>query len=231
MARVNSASQVADTRGKIGGTVVSSNAQGAYMKSFVPPTLCRTPAQQAQRAQFARYCEVWQGLTPELHALWNATAALPGYERLDWWGNPYSMSGQNLFLATATLLIRVGVPVPLVPPLSGIPPPPPLATAALQHSESLPVSTIALSPPYGAGVAYVLIDAAYRIPRAATSPGGPLTPFYAFTAPAVGPVNVQDLLEQKWGYLPPGGHVFAQVFSMTANGRCSLPVSYTWRID
>jgi hypothetical protein len=51
-----------------------------------------------------------------------------------------------------------------------------------------------------------------------------------FTAPSLGPLHLQGLLEEKYGYLPASSKLFAQVTSMTADGRCSLPVSYTWPI-
>ena len=187
MGRVNSTSQTADVRGKVGGTVLSSNQQGGYAKGFTPPRQVRTPAQQAQRANFAMLIQYWQSLGATTRAAWTATAKLPGWERHDWWGNAYTLTGQQLFLATATQLQRVGVGAFGAPPTAAAPPPPPPATAFLRCSGSSGPSLVSLTPPYSAGVAYVLLDVSYRIPLGADEPGNQFYPFLTFTAPGHGP--------------------------------------------
>lgn len=201
------------------------------MKGFVPPTLRRTPAQQEQRRLFAYYTYQWSLLTDPQREDWADCAALPGYERYDWWGNPYALTGQQLFLATCFLLARVSAGLPAGPPLSAVPPPPPDATAELRYSLSLAHSEIALTPPWPVGVAFCLLDVNYRIPVTADAPSGPFTPFYSFTDPDCGPFDAQALLESRFGNIPLPASLFVQVYSMTTDGRCSLPVSYHWPFD
>jgi hypothetical protein len=227
MARVDSSSTTADIRGRIGSLVLSSNAQGNYAKVFVPPSLRRTPAQQEQRRLFALASQTWLTLSSAVQDDWNDCAATAGYQRYDWWGNAYYLTGQQLYISTFLLLNRVGAGAPSGPPLSAVPAAPPTLSVHWYWSPDTHQSTIELTTSFPASVDYALVDFSYRIPPGSSSPASPFVPLTLFVNPDNGPFDLHGLLDPLVGYSPLAARMFLQVYSMTHDGRLSLPVAYT----
>jgi hypothetical protein len=117
MAKVNFGEMVNDARGKIAGIVFSKNKSGAYTRTKVTPANPRTVAQQAVRANFANLSQQWSGtLTAAQRSAWTSYAVT--FPRRDIFGNSLTLNGLNMFVALNAVLLQIGQPVVLTPPIS-----------------------------------------------------------------------------------------------------------------
>lgn len=121
MARVKNDSATTDARGRLGGSVISSNALGWYIKSFVPPYKSRSEAQSEARRVFLLANNAWANLSSGNVSAWKALAADPAYARLDWWGDPYQLSGHAFYLSVAVVQFGLSGTFPTSPPSAGLP--------------------------------------------------------------------------------------------------------------
>lgn len=100
--------------GSIGGTTASHNRFGLYVRARRVPVNPNTAAQQAQRNAFGTYSGTWRTLTEAQRDAWEAyAAATPVTNRL---GQTVFLSGQQSFVAAASLAARLGGAVPLAAP-------------------------------------------------------------------------------------------------------------------
>lgn len=125
MARIDQNGTLAQTRGKQGGVVVSSNASGGYVRSWVMPRRPLTYDQWLTAVQFRNIAKMWSELPAGDKADWSAEAESTVWERADWFGQPYQPSGLNLYMMIWTWYYRLGG-----------------TTAAPLPSGSLPVATL-----------------------------------------------------------------------------------------
>ena len=230
MGTVDPSSAGADIRGRVGGTVSSSNAQAHYVKAFVPPTQSRTPARQEQRRIFKLLSQAYAALDWVPRAAWMSCAADPAYARFDWWGNPYQLTGGQLFISVASDLLRVGLPVPTSPPDGASPPSPPTLTAELHHSRSALPSSISWDHPWAPGLDYTLIDVCYSRSPNPIVPPAPLSPFLHLTSASPHTTDITALMLSRWGLLPLNYTLFAQARPLTTDGRTGVGISYLWRV-
>lgn len=228
MAILDPSSPLAAVRGRVGANVVSSNATSGYVKAFVPPTLKRTPAQQEQRLLFSQLSQNYGNLGVTDKALWKAAAALPQWQRTDWFGNPYTLTGQQLYLSVNSDRRRVGAFDLSQPPLSSTPAAPPTVTGILQYQGSGAPSLLSLNPPFPADAAYVFVDVQPRLGAWPEQPNGPLSPFYAFTSGGATSVDITSLLNERVGYVPFSFFLMARVYSVTADCVRGPAQSYVW---
>lgn len=233
MATLDKTGTLAQLRGRVGGTVVSSNGQAAYVKAYAPPVRPRTPAQQEQRRLLAAAALAWQTDGLPYVAAWAAAAADPAFTRYDWFGNPYQMTAQQLYVATWLCLQRVTVPVLSLPPAASTPPTPPTAVAVLRSSISPGPCQLALSPSSIAPGDYVLVDARLQTGFRALALNGPYSPLCYFTSDDLTPQDIKPLLVAKYGLLPKGYLVFFATYTLRPDGRLSMPVTsrFAWDID
>lgn len=108
MAKVLFGGGVAEIRGKLGGTIFSRNAGGAYMKNMANPTNPQTPKQLNVRALFSIIATAWQGILSAQRTAWSEmSATLPFTNSI---GAVYYLSGKGLFQKTNTVLRNLGLP-------------------------------------------------------------------------------------------------------------------------
>lgn len=113
---------VAEGRGKIGGTVYSRNASGAYARNYVKPVNPQTPAQQAVRSSFGSLSGSFRSLTEGQRNSFVTQA--PNYPRQDKVGNTITLTGQQLFNAANLAILQSGGTALLTtmpPPLAALP--------------------------------------------------------------------------------------------------------------
>lgn len=113
---------VAEGRGKLGGTVFSRNASGAYARRYVKPVNPSTLAQQAVRAQFANLASAYRGLSAGEQNSFIVQA--PNYPQQDKVGNTITLTGQQLFNKMNMAVSTAGSAQPIttaVPPLNNLP--------------------------------------------------------------------------------------------------------------
>jgi hypothetical protein len=225
MATLNKLSVLADLRGKVGGLVVSSNAGAGYVKPFIPPALKRTIYQQLQRGWFAEASQAWTWLDEGDQNDWSDCAASPGYERHDWFGNAYKLTGAQLWVSTYLALKRCGLGVPEGPPLSAPPAAPTAPVIYLYSSDEVETSSLQFPGAAPAGAAHLLVDFCYKIFSVAPKPRGSFTPFLAVNSDDHGLIDIQETLVAQWGLVPYVVTVNVLTYAMTADGRLSLPTA------
>lgn len=116
MAKLDRAGTLAQTRGKQGGIVVSSNASAAYVRPWAMPRRPRTYEQWLSANRFREAAQRWSEVSAEDKATWSAEAADPLWQRQDWFGQAYQPSGLNLYIMVWMWYWRLGgYTVPPVP--------------------------------------------------------------------------------------------------------------------
>lgn len=102
MAKVKFGQGVADLRGKVGGSVFSRNASGAYLREKVSPVNPLSPKQIAIRSLLSDNSKLWASLTSVQREAWEALAR--AYPRTDVFGNSVSLTGIAQFQACNLVL-------------------------------------------------------------------------------------------------------------------------------
>jgi hypothetical protein len=114
MARIDKTGTLAQTRGRQGGIVVSSNATAGYVSAFKMPRRPRSYEQWISAERFSRFCRLWSELPAADKADWSAEAVSALWTRQDWFGQPYQPSGLNLYVMISMWHARLGL-------VSGVP--------------------------------------------------------------------------------------------------------------
>lgn len=113
---------VADGRGKLGGTVFSRNASGAYARNYVKPINPNTVAQQAVRSRFGNIASGFRTLTQaQRESFVNQAVNYPQQDKL---GNTITLTGQQLYNKTNMQLSAIGAPdlvTVMPPPMENLP--------------------------------------------------------------------------------------------------------------
>lgn len=108
MAILDKSGTLAQTRGKQGGVVVSSNETAGYVRSWFMPRRPRTYDQWLMASRFRSAVKMWAAMSAEDKAVWNAEALDPLWSRSDWFGQPYQPSGLNLYVMIWMWYYRLG---------------------------------------------------------------------------------------------------------------------------
>lgn len=142
MAIITFGATLAAARGSIGGTVISRNKGGAYMKARVAPINVKSPAQTVVRANFAANAKAWSSLLTagERTAWTNFAAVNPLVNRL---GASIIVSGLSMFVKLNQVLSQTGNPNITAPPpdLSVQPVAAALSVAAVSGASTVIVTT------------------------------------------------------------------------------------------
>lgn len=110
MALINFGPTVSALSGSIGGVVFARNAGGAFARNRSIPTDPATVQQQVARNALRIATQYWQEDTSQAQRdAWNAyAAAVPMVNRL---GNELILNGQQMFIRTNALRVRVGLDI------------------------------------------------------------------------------------------------------------------------
>lgn len=107
---------VTNARGKLGGTVFSANRGGSYLRNKGIPLNPQTGDQTTARNRLTNYSQNWRALTAAQRDDWNAMTA--NYTYTNSLGQPYTLSGQELYIALNAGLTASGasaITTPLLP--------------------------------------------------------------------------------------------------------------------
>lgn len=199
---------VTDGRGKQGGAVFSRNRGGAYIRNKVTPSNPKSASQTLQRNQLANYSQGWRGLTDAQRNEWNAAA--PNFPYTDQFGDTYILSGQNLYIALNTSLIRAGGTAITAPPTAGSVSAP--TTMTVTMAKGTPAASVAFTvSPVPANTGWNLY-ATTGMSAGRSFVSSQLR--YIATIPAAGttPYNALTAYTTKFGVVPSAGQkVFWQI--------------------
>ncbi len=98
---------IVDGRGKINGSVLSKNRNGAYARTKVTGVNRRTVAQQIVRSTLAFFSQGFRSLGDSVIKAWNAAAA-NGFTSTNIFGDVIKPTGINLYVGLNMNLLRVG---------------------------------------------------------------------------------------------------------------------------
>jgi hypothetical protein len=155
MAKIKLNSLLADIRGKMGGSVFSSNGAGYYVKVLTPPVNPRTPGQSTRRAQFAFLVRAWNFLSTGERDAWTDYAAQPDNTRQDWFGDPYLPASRAQFIIVNTLRLQAGMDYTVTPPAGSLPATLPTFSAGIDPQEDNFTSYIDPDAAFDASIEYV----------------------------------------------------------------------------
>lgn len=136
MARVDPNTTLGGVRGSVAGMVVSSGLSGWYARTAITPLRSRSQLQATQRWYLAAVAARWKALPPASRSAWATAAALPAWQRTDWFGVPYSMGGYGLFVSLNLPLAMLSRPLVDSPPAADFPDPVAITSATLYRDGS-----------------------------------------------------------------------------------------------
>lgn len=121
MGKLDATGTLAQTRGRQGGLVVSSNQSGSYVRAWFMPRRPKTPAQVAWANKWNNWAKSWTGLSDAERLDWEAESQTATWTRADWFGQTYQPSGLNLWMMIASIRTALGLALSDTPP-SGVSP-------------------------------------------------------------------------------------------------------------
>jgi hypothetical protein len=180
MGKLDSTGTLAQTRGRQGGVVVSSNQTGSYARAWFMPRVPRTPDQLAWSRNWAQWAKAWAALTDVQRAAWDTASTAATWTRADWFGQTYQPSGFNLWMMIAAMKNSVGVALSATPP-SGTPPGDIITTemslAGVDPVTLARVCLLTVGQNAPAAWAYVEIQTGWLISTAGAARNKPFRPF------------------------------------------------------
>lgn len=229
MARIKQGSTLGDLRGKLGAQVVSSNASGGYVKGLVPPSKVRTANVQPVRLTFRDFVRAYSALPEADREDWRDWAALPAQARLDYWGDPYYLTGQQQFVAVNQVLYTGGQPQLDTPPAGGYPASPPAVSVVLAGSSSGDPCNLT----YGAlGVDTLQVhffgQVFHGLGRLAAT--GTFRFLLALDTPGGDTVDIKPRLVTVFGTLPDSFTLFGRWCSVSSEGLTSPWAAGRWSV-
>lgn len=226
MAVIDKTSSWYSIRGKVGGLLVSSNAQASYIRAVRPPAMSATPSQTVQRSEWSSMFGIWRSLGSTIQGLWNTAAAGPDYVRLDWYGQPYHMSGLNLFFSLNRVTRGAFGTTQIGPPISAAPNAPPVSTFALRSSTGLNDCTWTTTGAWHASIAALrlMAHASFNGSQLSSQSSPKLVRYWLRSISS--PASIRTQLETSFGALPLSYRMFFTVESVSSEGRLSAAVRY-----
>ena len=97
MPQIKFSGLVTDMKGKAGGSVFSSNKQGAYMRNNKWGGGRKSKRWDASKAKLASLANTWKALSSEQQQAWNDAA--PDYPFTNKFGEPYVASGYQVYMS------------------------------------------------------------------------------------------------------------------------------------
>lgn len=205
MALIKFGAFVTDIRNKVGGTVFSKNAAGAYVKNKVTPLNPATARLSNVHTRMALLSQAWRGLTAAQRTSWNDAAS--SFPYTNQFGDTYYLSGLSLHNALNLALLNINESALTEPPtpatVEGV------YTATLTAAKGTPAMSLAFTQdPVPADTAYVL----YATPG--ISPGvsfykGRFRYISFLDAAATSPADILADYTAKFGAVPAAGQKVA----------------------
>ena len=96
MTKVKFSGLVTGMRGKLSGSVLTANKSGNTIRTKTIPVNRETSSLSKQRSSMSELSRMWRELTQNQRDAW--IGATPDFVRLDVFGDPYEMSGFNLYV-------------------------------------------------------------------------------------------------------------------------------------
>jgi hypothetical protein len=227
MAIIDKTSSWYSIRGRVGGLSVSSNAQNSYIRALKPPNPSASPSQAQQRADWSGLFGLWRSLGPVLQGLWNSAAATPTWTRTDWYGNPYQMSGLNLFLAINRVSLTALGSQQLTPPNAAAPANPPGSTFTLRSSSNVLGCQWTTAGPWNGTIAVLRLEAhaAFNASQNTSTRAPKLVVDWPRAQSS--PYELKLKLEASFGLLPLNYRMFFHVTSINTQGRKGTTLTYS----
>lgn len=229
MAKIKTASLLAEIRGTLGGSVFSSNGSGFYVKSLVLPVQPRTPAQTAHRAVFSDAVRQYSNMSPAQIAAWIAYAADPTNTRYDYFGDPYLPSAINQYAAVNMLRAAAGLAMTNTAPTGAPPTALPSMSVFVDFVPSPGNSTITNAGAFPANNAYVHVLGQLWSSQGKLQPRLPLKFFVIIPKASFPNYDIQALLVSLFGTLPPDGRWYIALASVSSTFRLGATKTYTGR--
>jgi hypothetical protein len=229
MAKIKTASLLAEIRGKLGGTVFSSNGAGFYCKSLVTPIQPRTQAQTQHRAIFSDAVRQYGAMTAPQIAAWIAYAADPTNTRYDYFGDPYLPNAINQYAGVNTLRAAAGLARTNTAPTGAIPSGLPNMSVFIDFVPSPGNSIITNLAGFSVSIAYVHAAVQIWSSQGKLQPRLPLK-FMAIIPKASFPnYDIQATLVSLFGTLPPDGRWYVSLAPVSSTFRMGATKTYTGR--
>lgn len=219
---------VVDGRGKINGTVMAKNRNGAYARVKVTGVNRRTVRQQEQRSLLSYFSQGFRSLGAELIAAWN-TAAANGFTSTNIFGDIIKPTGINLYTGLNLNLRTIGGTALTSPPAQVTVQNSVACTPSVDVSDTsmlVPGETIAGLDVVPANTAWVVL-ASPPLSPGVTFAGTRLRIVSTFPATTdTGTTNIWNDYVDKFGVPTVGSRiVFALNAISTTSGQSGVPIS------
>ena len=198
MAKLKLSSLLADLRGRLGASVISSNASGGYVKQYKRPISRHTPLTSQARHYFSTCSFAWSLLSPLQRDSWRAWAQLPFNARLDWFGDAYFLSSREMFFSVQTLRLMADQVISPDPPQSNIVPALTGARACIYSSSSPLSSFFTAYPDIEVPVPWVHIEVCWVPSLVTTVPRQRLTYSALFPSIDEEPQHISSLINSRY---------------------------------
>lgn len=149
MARVDHTGPLGGFRGLWAAGVTSSNNAGWYLRSWRTSQDTRSPAQLEARETLGLLAYFWRNLTPSQRAAWSEAAALPDWQKADWFGNPRNPGGIGLYVRLNFFRVLADLAPITDPPEPEFPPAPTINTASLTRITNAAFGSVTMTLPVG----------------------------------------------------------------------------------
>lgn len=160
MAKISFAAWVGDVAGRVGNAVVQRGKAGNTLRERVIPINPESTAQVTVRGRLTARSKAWAGLTESQRNAWDSAAASAAWTQTDSFGNPFQLSGEQLYLKLNLVIASVGA--------SAISSPPTKATfnditlGALTATAGTPSLSLAFTGTLG-GNDYLVVEASPQV--------------------------------------------------------------------
>lgn len=210
MGKIKWGMAIVDGRGKVGGTVMSKNKGGAYLKNKVSPSQPRTASQTTARQRLTNFAQGFRGLTAAQITSWNS--AVQDFLKTDVFGDLKTPSGINLYTRLNVNLATIGVAALTLPPLpSAVTGPTSISATATAGAPTLSI-VFALSP-VTAGMTWI-IQATRQMSPGRSAPGTQFRTIGTIAAAATTPNNALAVYNTKFGTLVAGQKIFIRIYAI-----------------
>lgn len=198
-----------DIRGSSGGNTFSRNASGAFMCRRTKGIRKNTAEQSVRKGHFATISSSWKMLTEEQRQAW--ILAAPNYPRLNRFGQPITLTGQQAYMLINTNIQLIGSNLFTDPPVwTGIDTP---VISSIQAQNGSPYLQIHFATTLEADV-YQIIYASQQLSPGVNFISSKLKLIDCSTNGAVSDLDISDLYITKFGTLFTEG---CKIFVSVAN--------------
>lgn len=204
MAKLDATGTLAQTRGRQGGVVVSSNQSGSYVRAWFMPRNPKTPEQLAWQRNWSEWGRGWAALTAGQRALWQTESGSSTWTRTDWFGQPYQPTGLNLWMMVCAMRTALGLAISSTPP-TGTPPASGL-TLSMNLTGVDPVNlghtcVLSLSQPVTTAWVYIQVETAFLVSANGSARNKPYRPLLSAPFGAVTSIDATAAAQAAVGWI------------------------------